>query len=102
MQTKINYLYRDASNWKFRGFVVVEGIISKEMFGPMLFDTDQFVPHEVGLMHLLDMPINEDDHYLHELEEFEAVEGHETICDSNELLNRFAIAAEKGWLHSII
>jgi hypothetical protein len=48
------------------------------------------------------MHMNEDDHYLHEFEEFETVSGYETICSNKKFLNRFKSAAQKGWLHSIV
>lgn len=54
-------MYRDASNWKFWGTAIVDGELSLEHLQQYLFDNEFFVPHEVGLNHLLDHPMNEDD-----------------------------------------
>ncbi len=101
-QAKVHYTYRDASNWKFWGAAVVDGELSLEQLQPYLFDKYFFVPHEVGLTHLLDQPMNEDDHYLHSFEDFERVTGEEATYSTEELVNRFKAAHERGWLSSLI
>ena len=52
MNTKIGYLYRDASNYKVWNEVVVEGVMTesqKETIQACLFDGENFIPHLVGL-----------------------------------------------------
>ncbi|WP_156892442.1 hypothetical protein [Salaquimonas pukyongi] len=100
MITKVTYRYRDASNYKFWGEFHVSGKFSLEMVEDCLFDGEFFVPHEVGLPHLLNLPMNEDDHYLHTLEKFEAVSSGEPICSADELAERFKSAHRNGWFSS--
>jgi len=38
--TRIEYLYRDASNYKFYRDFVVEGSVTKNDFSPFLFDRE--------------------------------------------------------------
>lgn len=52
MNTKIEYLYRDASNYKVWNAAVVEGTLTEEQKGKIydcLEDGESFVPHLVGL-----------------------------------------------------
>ncbi len=100
MMTKVHYMYRDASNYKFHGCFVVSGKLSLNALEPYLFDGEFFVPHEVGLDHLLDMPMNEDDHYLHTFEEFEDTETGTPICSANQFVDKLKNASERGWVSS--
>jgi hypothetical protein len=101
-KTRVNYLYRDASNWKFRGSVMIDGVVTVDDVKPYLFDSDYFVPHEVAFEHLLNLPMNQDDHYLHEFESFDLVEEDQTLCSRAEFIERFKTAAEKGWFHTVV
>jgi len=101
MNTRIHYMYRDASNYKFRGSFLVRGRFDVESVRDFLFDGEFFVPHEVGIEHLLDMPMNEDDHYLHTIEGAEPSSDTDTRCDASSLVKRFELAHEKGWLSSL-
>lgn len=101
-QTRVHYLYRGASNWKFLGAVVVDGELTLERLQPYLFDKEFFVPHEVGLNHLLDQPMNEDDHYLHAFIEFEPVSGLESLCTSADFVARFRSAHERDWFFDLV
>ena len=52
MNTKINYLYRDADNYKVHNECVVQGTISAEQIAVILECLDEgeyFIPHLVGL-----------------------------------------------------
>ena len=52
MNTKINYLYRDADNYKVHNECVVQGTISAERIAVVLECLDEgeyFIPHLVGL-----------------------------------------------------
>ncbi len=101
--TKVTYIYRDASNYKFWGEFFVSGTFTLAMVEEYLFDGEFFVPHEVGLEHLLDMPINQDDHYLHTFQTFEVVENVEVSkvkCSASELVVQFLEANRLGWFSS--
>ena len=98
--TRIHYMYRDASNWKFHGSVVISGCANRSEFERHLFDGEWFVPERVGLQHLLTEPWSEDDHLLHELGEFETCEqpnSDEKLISARELLRRFESPANVGW-----
>jgi hypothetical protein len=98
--TRIDYMYRDASNYKFRGYFSVEGTLKQSDLEDFLYDGEFFVPREVGLNHLLDVPMNQDDHHLHTIEAFSLSDDGEALCDSRALVNRFKMANERTWLSS--
>ena len=97
MNTRIHYLYRDASNYKFSGSFVVKGGIGREHLQPFLHENGWFIPKKVGLNHLLTEPWDEEeDHSLHELCEFEVTEDRDCVCTAKELIRRFQLAS-KNW-----
>ncbi|MEZ5870751.1 MAG: hypothetical protein R3D32_02675 [Nitratireductor sp.] len=100
--TKIHYMYRDAGNWKFFGDFIVSGAVGENELTPYLFDNEFFIPHEVGLKHLLAAPVNGDDHYLHTFESFEPTDEQPSLCSAQELVDRFKTAAKKGWFSSLV
>lgn len=77
MNTRIHYLYRDASNSKFRGEVVVAGEWDEAKLRPYFATADHFIPQEWGLPSLhaevlaQGYELGEDDHDYHELRECE-------------------------------
>jgi hypothetical protein len=101
MNTEINYLYRDASNYKFWGTFIVEGKIERSDLVPYLFDSEWFVPQQVGLEHLLNLPMNFDDHLLHELHEFVPTTAQANAGSAKDLIAKFRMAADKDWFHGI-
>lgn len=78
MNIKLNYLYRDNSNYKKFGSVVFvnSGTILleefKEKFTRNLIDGEYFLAEELGLPTLFFDELNEDDHQWHEFENIEA------------------------------
>ncbi len=74
MNTLLEYLYRDASNYKQHGSVVLEGAISLKDIRPLLIDGEYFIPSQAGLPDLqhkfkaqgFEYP-TEDDHAWHEM-----------------------------------
>jgi len=74
MNTLLEYLYRDASNYKQHGSVVLQGTISPKDIRPLLIDGEYFIPSQVGLPDLqhkfrdqgVDYPTG-DDHAWHEI-----------------------------------
>lgn len=51
MNTKISYLYRDASNYKVPNECIVRGLLTDEQTKAILdcLDMDNFIPSQVGL-----------------------------------------------------
>lgn len=84
MNTRIEYMYRDASNYKAYGEAVLRGTISeseKEAIGKALYDGEFFIPEEVGLDGLagdLGVLDEEHDHPFHTIEGFFETEGSPT------------------------
>ena len=74
MNTLLEYLYRDASNYKQHGSVVLQGAISLKDIRPLLIDGEYFIPSQAGLPDLrpqfkvqgFDYPTG-DDHEWHEI-----------------------------------
>ncbi len=102
MDTKITYLYRDASNYKQHGEVVVDGPIAFADLEPYLDDGTYFVPTDVGLDHPGEkfgsrFP-SEDDHPYCELD---ADDFHPTtepaIMSAQDLIELFRQAHAAGW-----
>lgn len=65
LNTKIEYLYRDASNWKRWNTVIVKGVITTEQVGVImdcLHDGEYFIPQQIGLPEVRFETQNEDDH----------------------------------------
>lgn len=97
MNSRITYLYRDASNYKFWGSFVVSGMIHFHDIKPYLFDREYFIPDKVGLDSLAPERKNEDDHDLHEFHLIERIEDNDTDISATEFLNRLAAAHAIGW-----
>ncbi|MFA6433653.1 MAG: hypothetical protein WCW52_03050 [Elusimicrobiales bacterium] len=74
MNTLMEYLYRDASNYKQYGSIVLQGSIALTSIRHLLFDKTYFIPSQVGLPDLhhkfaeqgFEYP-TEDDHEWHEI-----------------------------------
>lgn len=104
--TKITYLYRDASNYKIWEEVVVSGHISFAEIEPCL-DGGFFIASQVGLPDLqgrwgemgYDFPSDDDHVYV----EIDADDIHPTAdaptvaLSASELLDRFKQTASNGW-----
>lgn len=76
MNTKVSYMYRDASNYKEGHSEIFTGEITPEqeqLIRDNLYDGDGFIPQQVGLealqIRMMSFP-SEDDHCWHELVEF--------------------------------
>lgn len=94
-------MYRDSSNYKFYGEFIVDGLLKPNDLKEHLLDKEFFVPHEVGLDHLLNLPMNQDDHYLHTFESFEPTDKGISICSSSDFIKRIKKANTKGWLSTL-
>lgn len=90
MNTKIEYLYRDASNYKKINQVIVSGTfdeIQKESIQNCLSEGEYFIPRQVGFPEIRFDKLTEDDHCWFEL----SVE---------DVVNAF-LAAKDNWDDSI-
>lgn len=101
MNTRIHYMYRDASNYKEGEEVIISGELSPEGLGSIikaLYDKEYFIPPQVGMEDLQPRMISfpsEDDHVWHTLNEScfhktdeEPTTNHE-IEDTDDLVKRF-------------
>lgn len=113
MNTRINYLYRDAANYKVRNECVIQGEISKEQISIIvdsLMDGEFFKPGLVGLHGKtfvdLGYPPYEDDPEFFELgdegdlsDSFELTNVPNDVCITAEQLTaNFIAASQNGWL----
>ena len=99
--TRLNYLYRDASNYKTCNSVVLKGAMTPEMFEEMKSccedHYESFIPEQLGLYLLRDWEITEDDHPYAELEGYELVPNKpDTDMTPEELLEKFR-EAKDNW-----
>lgn len=100
--TRVNYLYRDACNYKTQNTVVVPGIISKEQIEKIInccIDKEMFIPEQIGWDLLRGWDVTEDDHPYAELDKdsFEYTDDGPT-CDMSveELIAAFQ-KAKNNW-----
>ncbi len=97
--TRVEYLYRDASNYKKHNEVVVSGACSKEDIDYVMGEVTDFIPEQLGLPLLRpDDNITEDDHCYAELISIEETDEPATISMTwEELLSAFKEAIDGGW-----
>ena len=101
MYTKIEYLYRDAGNWKQYNEFIVSGALALSDLKPYLHDGEFFIPGELGLDNLFPVPFDEDDHPWHEILVITETSEPPTVSfDSKELISRFQKAAKYKWHES--
>ena len=109
--TKINYLYRDACNYKSANSEIIEGRISQNQINEIiacLEDGCYFIPCQIGFSEIRCGSDNiEDDHCWFELssDDFEYVDEEPTLdMDIDELIEEFKDAAdnwdENLWLEN--
>ena len=102
MNTHIQYMYRDASNYKAhqQSDVIVEGELTWSEFKPVLHMGEMFIPADLDLPELqsqLESYPSVDDHIWHELYELEPTEDHPTVeITANEIKNRLIKIEETG------
>lgn len=95
---RMDYLYRDAGNYKFRGSVFVGGRFDTSDLTKFLISSEYFIPRRVGLRSLSPVPATDQDHDLHEIEDIAPVEDPLPEAISGRvLLHRFKRAFYEGW-----
>ena len=103
--TCIRYTYRDASNYKFHGAVVLAGTVTEEEIRPHLHEGLYFIPGDVGLpsLHPTHCEFDEDlDHPWHEFDsvgptEVEPTDDPMAGLQAKDFLRRLQEAAQAGW-----
>jgi len=94
MNIQLNYLYRDASNYKQYGNVVfsnagnIEFEVIKNVIGRNLIDGEFFIADEWDLPPLFFEDKNEDDHQWHEFESLVLTNSEECSTNIDELLKK--------------
>lgn len=95
MNTKVNYLYRDADNYKQHNEEIISGTITKEQIQQILEtlnDGEYFIPHLVGFNEVFLGPIKDSDHPYFELheEDFEETQEEVTVnLTAEQLVSEF-------------
>ena len=100
MNTKFNYLYRDASNYKKQNSVVVSGTddSAEEKIRKALLDEENFIPRQVGLPEERFNSVTEDDHCWFELLYIEKTSAPPTIdLTIEQLIEQFNDIGPCGW-----
>lgn len=102
MNTRINYLYRDACNYKVHNEVVIKGTFTSEQIDEIircLSDGENFIPSQVGLPEQRFDEVTEDDTCWFELnrKDFEETKDEETSdLTIDEIVGAF-LAAKGNW-----
>ena len=99
MNTEVNYVYRDAHNYKNQSAVVVQGEVQFSDIAPFLNEDKYFIPVQVGLDGLNGYDA-ETDHPWHEIDpdDFELTAAKPTIdLTAAELIANFKKAHQDGW-----
>jgi hypothetical protein len=103
LNTKIEYLYRDASNYKAfpEKDIVVEGELTWSDFEPVLHMGEMFIPADLGLPELqsqLENYPNEDDHIWHQLLGLKENSDEPTVeVTAGEIKQRLRQVESDGW-----
>ena len=98
MNIQLNYLYRDAWNFKKFHSVILSDIIVLEQIETYLKDQTFFIPSEVGLPDLQEDIFKSYDHIWHEIEFLELTDQQPTVAiDASALLANFKKANSLNW-----
>ena len=101
--TKIEYLYRDASNYKQQNIVILAGELSPAEVRTILnnrSDGEYFIPAQVGLPEKRFDEVTEDDHCWFELSEYSFAmtpEEPTVKITTKELVEKFKKIGPYGW-----
>ena len=103
MNTKLEYMYRDAENYKTYEDCILEGELSIKDLAPYLFLGDFFVPSEVGLKDLQEQPLHVYDHIWHEIIDVDSVEQIPTVPISAKcFIKMFQEASKNDWNQNVV
>jgi len=103
LNTNVNYLYRDASNYKAfpEKDIIVDGELTWSDFEPVLHMGEMFIPFDIGLPELQDQledyP-NKDDHIWHQLLDLEETFDEPTVeVTADEIKRSLKQIETDGW-----
>lgn len=99
MKTLVDYMYRDASNYKQFGHFVLDGPFDLEAVEPFMWDGEFFIPERVGVRTLVPAEKTRDDHYLHTIASTRVVEATDFLMPADTFVERFRQAAAEGWFY---
>jgi hypothetical protein len=94
---ELEYLYRDASNFKIWGRAILSGALSIRDLQPHLYEGEFFLPELVGLCRLTPATMTNDDHPWHELGGVQSVSSGESLMGAGELVSRFKLQSSLTW-----
>ena len=98
MNTQLEYLYRDAGNYKWYNDVVIAGVLSLGDVEAYLYEHQFFIPSEVCLPDLQPNELTEDDHVWHEIVCLKETAANPTVeINAQELIDRFKAASKTEW-----
>jgi len=98
MNTHLEYLYRDAGNYKRFNDVVVAGVVKKGDIERYLYEHQFFIPSEVGLPDLQPEVLTLDDHIWHEIVGLEETADEPTVeMGAVQLIKGFKKAYAADW-----
>lgn len=99
MKTRVEYMYRDASNYKEFGEFVLDGDFAVAAVQDYLFDGEFFIPERVGVKSLVPAEKTADDHYLHTLEAVSMVDDGPALMSAELFVARMKRAFAEGWFY---
>jgi hypothetical protein len=94
---ELEYLYRDAANFKVRSRAILCGALSIHDLQPYLYEGEFFLPELVGLCSLTSTTMTSDDHPWHELGGVQSVSSGESLMGASELVSRFKFQSSLTW-----
>lgn len=99
MKTLVEYMYRDASNYKQFGSFALDGYLDLSLVKPFLWEGEFFIPERVGVKTLVPLEKTRDDHYLHTIESIREVDVSEHLMPADTFVERIRRAADEGWFY---
>jgi hypothetical protein len=99
MATLVEYMYRDASNYKQFGFFTLGGQFDISAVEALLSDGEFFIPERVGVKTLVPVEKNRDDHYLHTIVATVETDASDFLMPADTFVERFKRAAQEGWFY---
>jgi hypothetical protein len=95
--TRVEYLYRDAGNWKFWGEFDLAGNLTMRAVEKWLLPDNLFVPDAVGIASLVPEIRNNDDHPLHAIWSMRRAMVSRDAIQAADFLERLKKGFEIGW-----
>lgn len=98
MNTRFEYMYRDACNYKWFDEIIVPAMLTLDQLLPFLQDKTFFIPSKIGIPDLQPPDWTENDHIWHEITNINTTQEKPMIdITTEQLLYRFRVAHENKW-----